>query len=386
MCANETPKLRPSKEYLKELIFNEVSLEGIANIVEWSIVSVRKFLKEYDLPTPYQFRRAILRERHKNDITVMYMRLNGIKNIASKTPFSWEAVTMILNEMGVLTDLHLGAHLMKARLTSGWRPLPPHLQQVLEGELLGDGWLRLTTTTPSYKCLTNEDDIINALDDLQWFSWVDVDTELEKLQASISLFNTRRETLSYLQGAYYSLAMAPCATRWVEYIASQFRENGYYVNIYSSKTIIDGVEHPMIGLQTESSLNLSIEWLRWYGLVKGVPWDFELTPTSLLHWFMGDGCFAKEITFATHGFHWNEVEFLTRQLRQKVGVKAKIDWRPVDSDCPGNPNRNWVIVVPANSASRTRFLAYLRMAPGYRIARRVFPWKFSKSIQKQDCV
>lgn len=119
MCANELPKLRPSKRYLFELIFNGVSLEGIANIVERSIAPVRKLLKEYNLPTPYQFRRAILCERHKNDIAVMYMRLNSINNIASKTPFTWEGVTNILKELGILTDLHLGAHLMKARLTSG---------------------------------------------------------------------------------------------------------------------------------------------------------------------------------------------------------------------------------------------------------------------------
>ena len=213
--------------------------------------------------------------------------------------------------------------------------------------------MRFIKTIPSFKRVTSEYNFLNALDDLQWFSWVDVDTEFEKLETSISLFNTTRETLSCLQGSYFGLEMAPYAAQWVDYVASQFRGNGYYVNIHPTKTIIKGVEYPLICFITESSLNLSIELSRWYGLVKEVPWDFELTPTSLLHWFMGDGSFGNEIVFYTNGFHWNEVEFLACQIRQKIGVKAKINWRPSDSDCPGNPNRNWVIVIPANRSSST---------------------------------
>ncbi|MFX1253871.1 MAG: hypothetical protein ACFFCZ_19830 [Promethearchaeota archaeon] len=247
--------------------------------------------------------------------------------------------------------------------------------------------MRLTNTTPSFKRLTNEDDIINALDDIQWFSWVDVDTELEKLKASISLFNTTRETLSYLPGAYYRLLMALSAARWVEYVASLFRGNGYYVSTRPTKWVDEnGVEHPQILLQTESSLNLYIELLRWYGIVKGVPWDFELTPTSLLHWFMGDGSFGNEISFSTHCFHWNEVEFLACQLRQKIGIKARIDWRPSHPDRPTNPNRHWMIILPVDPASKTRFLDYLSLAPGFEVARQIFPWKFSKSIKKEECV
>ncbi|MFX0095770.1 MAG: hypothetical protein ACFFBD_28790, partial [Candidatus Hodarchaeota archaeon] len=70
------------------------------------------------------------------------MRLNGIKSIASSTPFSHEALPEILRDMGILTDLHLGSHVMKKRFES-WRPLSSYLQQVLEGEMLGDGHLSL---------------------------------------------------------------------------------------------------------------------------------------------------------------------------------------------------------------------------------------------------
>ena len=61
---------------------------------------------------------------------------------------------------------------------------------------------------------------------------------------------------------HYCLEMASYAARWVEYIASQFRGNGYCVNTRPTKTIIEDVEYPILVLQTESSFNLYIEWLR----------------------------------------------------------------------------------------------------------------------------
>ncbi|MFX0095283.1 MAG: hypothetical protein ACFFBD_26350, partial [Candidatus Hodarchaeota archaeon] len=193
------------------------------------------------------------------------------------------------------------------------------------------------TSSPSRETLPYDDEIINALDDLQWFSWVDVDTEPTKLVKAISLFNTTRETLSYLQGANYQLNMALHAADWVEHIATEFRAGRYYVNVYPGKWVDeDGVERPQIRLQTETSLNLFKEQLRWYYLVvqpdgslkwvKGVPWTINLTPTSLLHWLMGDGCFGNEVTFHTQGFHLSDVIFLALQLRWKVGVRARLFW------------------------------------------------------------
>ncbi|MFX1256086.1 MAG: hypothetical protein ACFFCZ_31045, partial [Promethearchaeota archaeon] len=353
---------------------------------------------EYDLPTFREFR-TTLREMWKYRIAVEYMRLNGINTIADKTPFHWDAVTDILHELGIHTDLHLGSHIMKMRLDSGWQPLSPHLQQVLEGELLGDGSLQVNASVETSRPLPSEDAIINALDDLQWFSWVDIEPEPRKLDEAISLFNTTRETLAYLHGVVFRLQMVPHAADWIDYVATQFRAGGYYVNIYPGKQVDeDGVEHPVIFLQTESSLNLHREQLRWYNPLRGVPWNFSLSPTSLLHWFMGDGSFGNEITFSTDNFHLTDVMRLALELRRRVGVRAKPFWRPPkykfgtteplspEELAQLDPNQYWRIKIPANYWSRMRFLDYLDQAPGFDIARRIFPWKFSRSIKKEDCV
>ncbi|MFX0066573.1 MAG: hypothetical protein ACFFC7_30820 [Candidatus Hermodarchaeota archaeon] len=384
---DELPKVKPSRHFLSELIFNSVPLNRIAEITGRNIPYIRRRLKEYDLPTPREFKQTTLREMWKYRIAILYMRLNGMDTIAARTPFTDYVIKDVLHELGILTDLHLGSHIMKIRLDSGWQPLSPHLQQVLEGELLGDGTLAITRSGETSRPLPSDGVIINALDDLQWFSWVDIKPEPHKLDEAVSLFNNTRETLAYLHGATFQLCMASHATDWIDYVATQFRAGGYYVNINTTKWVDkNDVAHPMIGLRTESSLNLRREQLRWYGLFKGIPWDFELTPTSLLHWFMGDGSFGNEISFSTHCFHWNEVELLACQLRQKVDVKSKIDWRPSHPDRPTNPNRRWMVILPVDSASKTRFFDYLSLAPGFEVARKTMPWKFSKYIQKQDCV
>ncbi|MFX1254966.1 MAG: hypothetical protein ACFFCZ_25380 [Promethearchaeota archaeon] len=392
------PKIVPSKRFLFELLFNGATMKTLCKTSGRSYPYIMKKLKEYDLPTPLEFKQTTLHEMWKCRIAVEYMRLNGIKTIAARTPFHSEDVTDILHELSILTDLHLGGHIMKIRLDSGWQPLSSHLQQVLEGELLGDGNLQVTHSGETSRLLPSDDVIINALDALQWFSWVDIEPEPRKLDEAISLFNITRETLAYLHGAVFQLHMAPHAADWIDYVATQFRAGGYYVNIFPGKWVDeDGVEHPMVWLQTESSLNLHRERLRWYDLVRGVPWNFSLTPTSLLHWFMGDGCFGNEITFSTDSFHLTDVMRLALELRRTVGVKAKLFWSPhkytFDSEPRSpeelaqlDPNRDWRIKVPANYASRTRFLDYLDQAPGIDIARQVFPWKFSKSIKKEDCV
>jgi hypothetical protein len=395
---DDLPKLKPSRHYLAEMIFYGLSLKKIANIVGRCERYVKKLLREYDLPTPKEFKQ-ILREMWQNRIAVLYMRLNGINSIASQTPFNWDQLTSILNDMGLLTDLHLGAHVMKMRLESGWQPLSPHLQQVLEGEMLGDGNLTVVNSVETSNQLPSDDDIINALDDLQWFFWVDLETESSKISEAISLFNKIRENLAYLHGVCFQMVMSHHATEWVDYIATQFREGGYYVNVFPDIWVDkNGVEHPRIFLQTESSLNLRREWLRWYNRRKGVPWNFSLTPTSLLHWFIGDGCFGFEITLSTDSFHLTDVMHLALELRHKVGVKARLFWRPPkykfgtteplepEEFAQLDPNRYWRIKVPIDHESRTRFFDYLNRAPGIEVARRVFPWKFSRDVQKQDCV
>lgn len=87
--------------------------------------------------------------------------------------------------------------------------------------------------------------------------------------------------------------------------------------------------------------DLAKKWYSWQDgkpvkksnrIVKIVPTDLILTPLSVCVWFMDDGTLdAKNgnATFCTHGFTWEECEFLVQRLKRDVGIESHVrkDWR-----------------------------------------------------------
>lgn len=78
-----------------------------------------------------------------------------------------------------------------------------------------------------------------------------------------------------------------------------------------------------------------IEWYNtWYpNGIKIVPQDFKLTPTTLRHFFIGDGSFGPAgrciygmVSFATCGFPLEDVKYLQRNFLQ-LGMDARINAR-----------------------------------------------------------
>jgi DNA-binding MarR family transcriptional regulator len=67
--------------------------------------------------------------------------------------------------------------------------------------------------------------------------------------------------------------------------------------------------------------------------IKIVPHDIKLTPLSLCVWYMDDGfAYAKDanLILCTHGFTWEECEFLVERLRDDLGIHSKV--RAKDGD------------------------------------------------------
>jgi len=56
--------------------------------------------------------------------------------------------------------------------------------------------------------------------------------------------------------------------------------------------------------------------------IKTVPKNLTLTPTSLLHWYIGDGSVGKGggCVLYTQGFTYNEVEFLRLRLKEDLNI------------------------------------------------------------------
>jgi dimeric dUTPase (all-alpha-NTP-PPase superfamily) len=70
---------------------------------------------------------------------------------------------------------------------------------------------------------------------------------------------------------------------------------------------------------------------RWYdnGGIKHIPYDFKITPTVLLYWYLGDGSFNtnnKTVRFSTCCFNQNDIILLIEQLKH-LGLYSYITAR-----------------------------------------------------------
>jgi len=97
--------------------------------------------------------------------------------------------------------------------------------------------------------------------------------------------------------------------------------------------------HNMLWTRVHPELTLLYEG--WYANgVKEVPANFTLTPVSLAHWFMGDGCSSwcfdglVSVYFSTQRFSRASTNHLKREL-SKLGVMQVNDHKPSKGDVPG---------------------------------------------------
>lgn len=131
--------------------------------------------------------------------------------------------------------------------------------------------------------------------------------------------------------------------------AAKETHNAYYRQTCKYKEYLEEVQHLLImegvtfgdspfyfrgnGYNTWKLTSKSIPYLteqrkRWYiDGVKRLPNDIQLTPTSMLHWYIGDGSlFPKRgclntIEFAAHSFSFEEREVLKSQI-QDIGLSS----------------------------------------------------------------
>jgi DNA-binding NarL/FixJ family response regulator len=86
----------------------------------------------------------------------------------------------------------------------------------------------------------------------------------------------------------------------------------------------------------ETWTNLSKKWYLWKDgkpflknnkIVKIIPKDLVLTPLSVCVWFMDDGYLDSKngnAKFCTHGFTWEECEFLSKRLKKDLGIESYV--------------------------------------------------------------
>ena len=109
-----------------------------------------------------------------------------------------------------------------------------------------------------------------------------------------------------------------------EFLVWLFKELGFYSTskFYDYDTEIKGYgKYKTHHANTKIIPSLLDEYYRWYPnstKKQIIPKDLRLTKTSMLHWYLGDGHYARHngenITFSTDCFDKESVEFIAKQL------------------------------------------------------------------------
>jgi hypothetical protein len=142
---------------------------------------------------------------------------------------------------------------------------------------------------------------------------------------------------------------------YLEWTASYFKELLSPAGITESIKSRHDKEYPCIRFGTRSLPVFNQYYDQWYPEGKKiVPKDLILTPLIIAVWLADDGCVASrkreinhsptlEVTFATHGFIYDDVVFLWEQLKQKYGEYIYIQ---------GHREHKYMISISHNQTAR----------------------------------
>lgn len=137
---------------------------------------------------------------------------------------------------------------------------------------------------------------------------------------------------------YFKESIGYDKKEWGEFLINIFKNNNILIG---GSGLISRKDKPGWSFFTRSTIELGNIQRRWYKNnnkfnsnkkssfsnrknIKIIPIDLKLTPNTLLHWYIGDGCFRKRgsIGLATCGFSFDEIEFLRFLLKRDFNLKT----------------------------------------------------------------
>jgi hypothetical protein len=236
--------------------------------------------------------------------------------------------------------------------------------------LLGAG---IQVRTPSEGLRVNNDKLIIDLDVLNGGLLGDASLSKfnKKSEKSIPFFHKTNKYLDH-----------------IELVAKSFYVESYKEHVREKHCKLNGKVFHYWFLKTGADEQFIKHYDKWYpesnNHVKVVPTDLVLTPKSILHWFMDDGCayrryrseFKKKtneivITFASESFTKEENEYLVGELN-RFSLNAKIT-----PYCLGT---GWRIRIP-----QTKNLDFLSLIGDPPLESMAYKWKYPEK-QYEKCL
>lgn len=261
------------------------------------------------------------------------------------------------------------------------------LQDVLTGELLADGHLRLSHQTghsPDDRVFPSLAEYSKSIQTAKEFQSMETLANHD-LQQLNKRFRDCVETIIGMPNASFILPQAEIGEAWTRHVSECFVKEGLPAKVFEFVDRVSGDKR--IEVRTESVIQLGALRGDWYKGHKIVPRNIEITPDTLLHLHMGDGCTDKDmIVISTHSFNVDDVKFLVIRLREDAGVHAM----------PKRTNRPSIAwqgemqhgIGIYRTADMQRYLEFIGQASprSVKIAKRVYPWKFDRTLRKRDIV
>ena len=210
----------------------------------------------------------------KKKLVEYYKNGNSTRQIAAILSYPASKIRKILLDMNVeMRSAREGLILKNKRKM----PISKRVQQVIDGELLGDG------------CILKK-----------------------SAQANFSFSNSKREYAEWLAKIF--------ADEGILLQGTGVREENYY-HKYHDKY------YTRYAFRTLCSQEFTSLEHKWYNdRIKIIPEDIKITPTTMLHWYLGDGTLPKKefAILCTDCFTKKEISFLIKQMNILIGIKASL--------------------------------------------------------------
>ena len=286
-----------------------------------------------------------------------------------------ERTTRILREEGFIIYRDHACKINKHLNGAHNKSISNELQEIIDGEVLGDGHLFYQSYDLSQKHNQPLSEYLHTFNGLTNLSKKKIEKNKKPNEIS-SEYNSLIRSILEAQVAGFHIHKSLLEEPWIRWLANLCIKHKYSVTIVPPKKTIHMI--------TQTTVQLYREYKKWYEKkIKRIPTTLRLTPTTVLHWYVGDGSASKNaLTLNTQSFNKKDHKILQELLRKTIGVKVRIQpyvgWR--------YPQKTLYKLCITSKTNINKIFEYLEIASkdSLSLAKQLLPWKFDCNLRKKD--
>lgn len=336
----------------------------------------------------------LIREILKPELYLGYIQLKSIKTMADYYPLSPRLIKRYLEEVGFSI---LSSGYMKKLLShyntgeyAYWKKITEKIRNVIYGELVGDGSIEKYGASIKGKKITELIPVKNVglvkyKQALDYFKSNKIKSGIDDLSNEVKMFEHAVNIICNTRVTNFSLHTSESEEKWLEHIGNLFNREGMKTTLFTYQTKNKkGEEIWQCMFRTMACIQYYQLLEKWYPKGEKIaPRDFDLTPTTLLHWHVGDGTTgSKQIFLATDNFSKDDVEFLATILQKRIIIETHI-YKRKDKRYP---DKDYYYIAISDQRNIKKYFNYIDKADpaSVKLAKKLFPHKFDLNISIKD--